>query len=141
MAFRNNLFVPYQNPRKLGLSIKVMSLPDPLPLIDEILNAVLFLLIGIEVILVFSDASLLLFGLAAIPLVLAARAISVGVPMLGLQHLSPLSPGSLPILVLGGVRGCISIALALSVPSGPYKETIIAAASVIAIALLLLWIL
>ncbi len=100
-------------------------------LIDEILNAVLFLLIGIEVILVFSDASLLLFGLAAIPLVLAARAISVGVPMLGLQHLSPLSPGSFSILVLGGVRGGISIALALSVPSGPYKEMIIAATYVV----------
>ncbi len=87
--------------------------------------------IGIEVILVFSDASLLLFGLAAIPLVLAARAISVGVPMLGLQHLSPLSPGSFSILVLGGVRGGISIALALSVPSGPYKEMIIAATYVV----------
>jgi CPA1 family monovalent cation:H+ antiporter len=100
-------------------------------LIDEILNAVLFLLIGIEVIVVFNDVSLLLFGLAAIPLVLVARAISVGVPMLGLRHLSPLSPGSFPILVLGGVRGGISIALALSVPNGPYKETIVAATYVV----------
>lgn len=100
-------------------------------LIDEILNAVLFLLIGIEVIVVFKDAALLLFGLAAIPLVLAARAISVGVPMLVLRRLSPLSPGSFPILVLGGVRGGISIALALSVPNGPYKETIVVATYVV----------
>ncbi len=100
-------------------------------LIDEILNAVLFLLIGIEVVVILQDLRLLLFGFVAIPLVLAARAISVGVPMLGLWRLSPLSRGSFPILVLGGVRGGISIALALSVPNGPYKEAIVATTYVI----------
>ena len=100
-------------------------------LIDEILNAVLFLLIGIEVVVVFSDPGLLLLGLAAIPVTLAARAVSVGVPMLALKRLSPLSRGSFPILVLGGVRGGISIALALSVPDGPYKETIVTVTYVI----------
>ncbi len=96
-------------------------------LIDDMLNAVLFLLIGIEVILVLEDVSLLLFGLAAIPLILVARAISVGLPMLALRTLAPLSRGAYPILVLGGVRGGISIALALSVPAGPYKELVVAA--------------
>ena len=100
-------------------------------LIDEILNAVLFLLIGIEVVVVFSDPGLLLLGLAAIPVTLAARAVSVGVPMLALKCLSPLSRGSFPILVLGGVRGGISIALALSVPNGPYKDTIVTVTYVI----------
>ena len=100
-------------------------------LIDEILNAVLFLLIGIEVVVILQDLRLLLFGFVAIPLVLAARAISVGVPMLGLWRLSPLSRGSFSILVLGGVRGGISIALALSVPNGPYKEAIVATTYVI----------
>ena len=51
-------------------------------LIDETLNAVLFLLIGIEVVVILEDWRLILFGLAAIPLTLAARAISVGLPML-----------------------------------------------------------
>ncbi|MDI1252150.1 sodium:proton antiporter [Thermomonas sp.] len=96
-------------------------------LIDDMLNAVLFLLIGIEVILVLKDVSLLLFGLAAVPLILVARAVSVGLPMLALRNLSPLSQGAYPILVLGGVRGGISIALALSVPAGPYKEVVVAA--------------
>lgn len=93
-------------------------------LIDEILNAVLFLLIGIEVVAILK-VSLLLFGFAAIPIVLAARAISVGLPMLGLRRLTTLPPGSFSILVLGGVRGGISIALALSAPAGPYKELIV----------------
>lgn len=93
-------------------------------LIDEILNAVLFLLIGLEVVAILK-VDLLVFGFAAIPIVLAARAISVGLPMLGLGHLAPLARGSFSILVLGGVRGGISIALALSVPAGPYKELIV----------------
>lgn len=96
-------------------------------LIDEILNAVLFLLIGLEVILVLDRPWLLPFGLVAVPLVLAARAVSVGLPVLALRPLSPLAPGSYAILVLGGVRGGISIALALSVPAGPYKPVIVAA--------------
>jgi monovalent cation:H+ antiporter, CPA1 family len=93
-------------------------------LIDEILNAVLFLLIGIEVVAILK-VDLLVFGFAAIPIVLAARAISVGLPMLGLGRVAPLARGSFSILVLGGVRGGISIALALSVPAGPYKELIV----------------
>lgn len=93
-------------------------------LVDEILNAVLFLLIGIEAAAIL-EVDLLFFGVAAIPIVLAARAISVGLPMLGLKRLAPLPPGSYSILVLGGVRGGISIALALSVPAGPYKELIV----------------
>ena len=96
-------------------------------LIDEILNAVLFLLIGLEVILVLKEPWLVPFGLAAIPLVLAARVVSVGLPVLALHPLSPLPHGSYSILVLGGVRGGISIALALSVPAGPYKPVIVAA--------------
>ena len=52
-------------------------------LIDELLNAILFLLIGLEVIAISPDPRLLLAGLAAIPLVLAARALSVGAPLLG----------------------------------------------------------
>lgn len=95
-------------------------------LVDEILNAVLFVLIGIEVVALLKDPALFLFGLAAIPVVVGARAISVGLPMLALRHLSPLVRGSYSILVLGGVRGGISIALALSTPAGPYKELVVA---------------
>lgn len=100
-------------------------------LVDEMLNAVLFLLIGLEVIVVLDDWNLLLFGAAAIPLAIAARALSVGLPMLALRRASGLPRGSYSILVLGGVRGGISIALALSVPEGPYKHVVVTATYVV----------
>jgi len=100
-------------------------------LIDETLNAVLFLLIGVEVILVLEDWRLLLFGLAAIPVALVARAVSVGLPMLALRHKRYLPRGSYTILVLGGVRGGISIALALALPGGPEKHVIVLATYVV----------
>ncbi|MFZ5779962.1 MAG: cation:proton antiporter [Pseudomonadota bacterium] len=100
-------------------------------LIDETLNAILFLLIGVEVIVILDDWRLILFGVAAIPLTLFARAVSVGVPMLALWQTSGVPRGSYPILVLGGVRGGISIALALSLPEGPYKHLIVMATYVV----------
>jgi CPA1 family monovalent cation:H+ antiporter len=100
-------------------------------LIDETLNAVLFLLIGVEVILVLEDWRLLLFGLAAITVTLAARAISVGLPMLAMRHSGALPRGSYAILVLGGVRGGISIALALALPEGFHKHVIVMATYVV----------
>lgn len=87
-------------------------------LIDEILNAVLFLLIGLVVVTIPYDPRLIFVGLAAIPLVLVARSIAVMLPlaaMLPLLNLGPLAP---PILIWGGLRGGISVALALSLPDG-----------------------
>ena len=84
-------------------------------LISEILNAVLFLLIGLKIILVLKEPWLMPFGMRPFHSSLAARAVSVGLPMLALHPLSPLPHGSYAILVLGGVRGGISVALALSV--------------------------
>lgn len=95
--------------------------------IDEILNAVLFLLIGLEAIAVWHDASTMLFGLVAIPLVLAARFLSVGLPLLVLHRIQTLGRAALPILWWGGLRGGISIALALSIPEGHEQEIILAA--------------
>jgi CPA1 family monovalent cation:H+ antiporter len=91
---------------------------------------VLFVLIGLEVIVVLEDWTLVLYGLAAIPLTLAARALSVGLPVAVLRH-SVLPRGSYAILVLGGVRGGISIALALSVPEGPFKNLVVVATYVV----------
>jgi CPA1 family monovalent cation:H+ antiporter len=102
-------------------------------LIDELLNAVLFLLIGIEVIIVLEDRTFLWFGLGAIPIALAARAISVGLPLLVVPRRWSLRRGSYAILVLGGVRGGISIALALSIPEGPYKHVIVVATYVVVV--------
>jgi CPA1 family monovalent cation:H+ antiporter len=87
-------------------------------LIDEILNAVLFLLIGLVVVTIPFDPRLVVIGLGAIPLVLVARAIAVMLPLAAMRpflYLGPLAP---PILIWGGLRGGISIALALSLPDG-----------------------
>lgn len=96
-------------------------------LIDEILNAVLFLLIGLEVVLITGQPRLLVFGLAAIPLGLLARWLSVSVPLTLLRSRIDLGRLAVPTLVWGGLRGGISIALALSLPASPSRTPIVAA--------------
>ncbi|MCB2074584.1 MAG: sodium:proton antiporter [Novosphingobium sp.] len=96
-------------------------------LIDEILNAVLFLLIGLEVIALAFEGRLLLAGLCTIVLVMAARAISVGVPLFAMKRMIDMGPLAFPTLVWGGLRGGISVALALSLPDSPIRTTILAA--------------
>lgn len=100
-------------------------------LIDEVLNAVLFLLIGLEVVLISRQTDLLLFGLVAIPLALFARWLSVSLPLVMLRGRIDLGTLAVPTLVWGGLRGGISIALALSLPSGPFRTPIVAATFVI----------
>ena len=100
-------------------------------LIDELLNAILFLLIGLEVIAISPDPRLLVAGAAAIPLVLAARMLSVGAPLLAMRPFISMGKLAMPTLVWGGLRGGISIALALSLPEGPFRTIILAATYVI----------
>ncbi len=85
-------------------------------LIDEILNAMLFVLLGLEVLTVSFTGRFLLVGLLAIPVVLLARLISVGLPILLLRR-QRLEPGTVPVLTWGGLRGAISVAMALSLPA------------------------
>jgi CPA1 family monovalent cation:H+ antiporter len=85
-------------------------------LVDEILNAVLFVLIGLEVLVLTFSAIDLVAGLLAIIIVLAARIASVGLPIWALRRWQQFEPELVPILVWGGLRGGISVALALSLP-------------------------
>ena len=85
-------------------------------LVDETLNAVLFVLIGLEVLVLTFTAKSLVAGLLAIPIVLAARLISVGLPIRVLRRRVWFEPFTVHILTWGGLRGGISVALALSVP-------------------------
>jgi CPA1 family monovalent cation:H+ antiporter len=95
-------------------------------LIDEILNAVLFVLIGLEVLVLPFTQDVLLASLAMIPLVLAARFISVGLPINLLRLHREISPGAVKILTWGGLRGGVSVALALSLPPSDAREIILA---------------
>ncbi|WP_426257301.1 cation:proton antiporter [Sphingomonas sp. DC1600-2] len=100
-------------------------------LIDDILNAVLFVLIGLEVVAVPWDLRLVLLGVMAIPLVLAARIISVTGPLVLMRPILSLGPLALPTLIWGGLRGGISVALALGLPDGPAKSIALAATYVV----------
>lgn len=96
-------------------------------LVDQILNAMLFLVIGLQVIVMNFEPSLLWGALVAIPLVLCARLVSVSLPVLAFAGRRDYGAGAIPILTWGGLHGGISIALALSLPPGDAKPLLLAA--------------
>tara|TARA_B100000530_G_scaffold336870_1_gene293168 strand:+ start:3574 stop:4827 length:1254 start_codon:yes stop_codon:yes gene_type:complete len=95
-------------------------------LTDEVLNSILFLLIGLQVITITFNSSISLAMVAAIPIALVARFLSVAIPIKCLSNLKEFTKGAIPILTWGGLRGGISVALALSLPSVQGKELILA---------------
>ena len=96
-------------------------------LIDEVLNSILFLLIGLEVIVLRFEKLALVLAATAIPIVLAARLFAVTTPLLLLRWTQLLSARNVPFLTWAGVRGGISVALALSLPFTDAKPAILAA--------------
>lgn len=96
-------------------------------IVDELLNSVLFLLIGLEIIALAPGIAETAIALLAIPVTLAARAIAVigstkAIPAARLDE-----EGASRVLWWGGLRGGISIALALSLPAGDTRDLILAA--------------
>jgi len=102
-------------------------------LTDELLNIFLFALLALEVVVVrFSGVSLLL-GVIAVPLVLLIRAASVQLPYLLLGRRHEFSPFTRRLMIWGGLRGAISVALAFTVPAGPQRDVFLVMTYVIVV--------
>jgi CPA1 family monovalent cation:H+ antiporter len=93
-------------------------------LIDEILNIVLFLLIGLEILVLPIERRWLLAGVLAIPIVLSARWLSVAAIIGSLSRVTSQSKGAISVFTWGGLRGGISVAMALSMPAA-YSRSLV----------------
>ena len=102
-------------------------------LIDEMLNALLFLLIGFEMIILSFDNRVILIGLMAIIISLTGRYFSVFIPTLFMSYKKTFDRTMLPILTWGGLRGGISVALALSLPKGEFRSIIVSITYIIVV--------
>ena len=94
-------------------------------LVDDILNAVLFALIGLEIMIVPFTENLLVIGVLAVAATLLGRFVSVAIPIHLLKSRIRFEKGAVTLLTWGGLRGGISIAMALSLPTSPYKNIIL----------------
>jgi CPA1 family monovalent cation:H+ antiporter len=95
-------------------------------LIDVILNSVLFVLMGLELLILQLSLTYVLAAVAAIFIVLLSRFVSIGTPMRLLAFRKKFSLSTLIIMTWGGLRGGIAVALALSLPVGYERNIIIA---------------
>jgi CPA1 family monovalent cation:H+ antiporter len=100
-------------------------------LTDDFLNSVLFVMIGIEVLILDLGPGFLVAGIVTIPLVLSARFLSVGAPVQLLKRFRGFSPHAIKILTWSGLRGGISVALALSLPPGEHRDLLVAVTYVV----------
>ncbi|MET0064874.1 MAG: sodium:proton antiporter [Candidatus Thiodiazotropha sp.] len=96
-------------------------------LLDEIFNSVLFVLIGLEVLMMHFQRLDVAVILVLIPVVLAARLLSVGLPYLLLHRRGQVSHVAFGVMVWGGLRGGLSVAMALSLPTSTPRDLLVAA--------------
>lgn len=101
-------------------------------LLDSILNAVLFMLIGMEIVLLDVSAKLAAAAAVAVVVTLLARYLSVGLPVAVLGPRTRLPVGAWKVLTWGGLRGGISVALALSLPAGSGRDLVVSLTSSLA---------
>ncbi|RPD48053.1 sodium:proton antiporter [Hymenobacter sediminis] len=102
-------------------------------ILDEILNAVLFVLIGLEMLVLDINRTILLVGAVAIVVVLLARLVSVALPLGLLRRRYSFDRPTLRVLTWGGLRGGISVALALSLPESMPRDLIVGVTYVVVI--------
>ncbi len=114
--------------RRLAMSARTREHVDAFwTMVDEIFNAVLFLMLGLEVFAVAARPSLLATALFAIPIALLARAVSVAIPLAAVCARRGLSRGMIPIVTWSGLRGGLSVAMMLSLPPFPARDLLLAA--------------
>ena len=115
--------------RNLAMSEKTQNhVTEFWHLIDEILNAALFVLIGFEVIVLSSEISVWIISGVAVLVAVLARWVAVSIPLQFLSAIVKKEKGEITILTWAGLKGGISIALALSLPDMEYKSVIVTAA-------------
>ena len=102
-------------------------------LIDELSNIILFILIGLEILILPFNNAWLIAGLLAIPIVVGTRFLSVGIPMQMIKLRRKFEPHVIKILTWGGLKGGISVALALSLPEGEARDVFLVMTYVIVI--------
>ncbi len=120
--------------RSLAMSDTTRSHLDSFwELLDEILNALLFVLIGLEMLIISLQGQYLLAGVLMIPLVLLARFVSVGFSVTLLRPFRSFSPHAVKLMTWGGLRGGISIALALSLPAFEGRDLLLTITYVIVV--------
>ena len=100
---------------------------------DELLNVALFALLALELVAVELDRRDLLLGALALPLILIARTASVNVPYYLLHRRERFGPYTRRLMIWGGLRGAISVALAFSVPTGDERDTFLVMTYVIVV--------
>jgi CPA1 family monovalent cation:H+ antiporter len=111
---------------KHGMSAETRKYLDAFwKLIDEILNAILFLLIGFEVFAIAFSMDAVRTGTLTIGLALLGRFAAVFIPITLLKPFRHFSTGVVPIMTWGGLKGGISVALALSLPDSEWKPIIL----------------
>jgi CPA1 family monovalent cation:H+ antiporter len=112
--------------RELAMSSQTEEHVDQFwELLDGILNATLFVLIGFEALVLPLSGTLFAGGVAAIGVTLAARLLTAGLPVAWFQRHGGLPKGAWQVLTWGGLRGGISVALALSLPPSPYRDILV----------------
>jgi CPA1 family monovalent cation:H+ antiporter len=102
-------------------------------LIDEFFNAILFVLIGLQMVIISFNGIYILIGVLAIILLLVCRYLSLSIPIFFLRDKKLFNYRTALIMTWGGLRGGLSVALTLSLPESEYKPAIVSITYIIVI--------